>query len=148
MYQLLSALLEKRESIIATKEEYERRMKEFELSNAELIKDLSDKRLEVDQLEIDIRAAALQEYKETGKKTLAGGVGIRVVSKMNYADVDALDWAKKHSLALSLDKKTFEAIAKAQPLPFVEYVEVPTATIPKEIVLQEAVPSTSEEGAQ
>lgn len=82
------------------------------------------------QAESALRQAALNEYAATGAKKLPHGVGVKVATRMNYNPAAAFEWAKSHDMALQLDKTAFERIAKASPMEFVEFVEVPTATLP------------------
>lgn len=51
---------------------------------------------------------------------------------MSYDDTAALAWARETKMALvpeSLDRKNFEKIAKATPLPFVTYRQEPRVTL-------------------
>jgi hypothetical protein len=77
-----------------------------------------------------LRSAALNTYAATGEKKFPCGVGVKIATRMNYSPADALTWARAHNIALQLDKTAFEKIAKASPMEFVEFVEVPTATLP------------------
>ena len=85
----------------------------------------------VNETEDELRGLTLQAYAETGNKTPADGVGIREVTKLEYKPKDAYDWALDHKIALSLDKKSFERMAKEfnQPLDFVTITTEPQATI-------------------
>lgn len=85
------------------------------------------------EAEANLRDMALQSYAQTGNKTVAPGVGIRVMTKLNYDAKEAMAWAMEHSLALTLDKKAFEAIAKTTPLGFVVSTEEPIATIAQDL---------------
>jgi uncharacterized coiled-coil DUF342 family protein len=82
------------------------------------------------EAEADLREIALTEYTATNAKKLPCGIGIRVTTKLEYDEAAAFAWATEHKMALALDKKAFEKIAKASPLPFVEEVETPTVTLP------------------
>lgn len=84
-------------------------------------------------LETSLKMATLSAYKETGNKAPAPGVGIREVTVLDYVPTEALDWAIKHSLALSLDKKAFETIAKGGQVPFVKLRIEPQATIAQDL---------------
>lgn len=77
-----------------------------------------------------LRESALAQYAATGAKKLPHGVGVKIATRMNYDADAAFEWAKSHNMALQLDKTAFEKIAKASPMEFVEFVEVPTATLP------------------
>ena len=67
-----------------------------------------------------LRELTLQAYAETGDKAPAVGVGIREVTKLEYDTRVAFAWATEHSMALSLDKRGFEKIAKVSPPDFVK----------------------------
>jgi len=79
-----------------------------------------------------INSEALREYIDSGqsKKKLEGGIGIRVNRTFEYDAVEALDWAKKSGLCLSLNKKAFEAIAKVQNIDFVTEGKTEVVTYP------------------
>ncbi len=76
-----------------------------------------------------LRELTLQVYAETGSKTPADGVGIREVTKLDYDTKTAFNWAIEHSMALNLDKRGFEKIAKVSPPDFVTISQEPQATI-------------------
>ena len=82
--------------------------------------------------EAKLRELTLEAYAETGDKTPAEGVGIREVTKLDYDQKVALDWAKSHKLALGLNKRAFEKIVKASDsldFTFVKVSHEPQATI-------------------
>jgi len=81
------------------------------------------------EAENKLRELTLQAYAETGNKAPAVGVGIRERTILTYDVKIALDWAKAHRMALQLDKKAFEKIAKADPPDFVKITTEPQATI-------------------
>ena len=85
------------------------------------------------EAEAKLRELALQSYAENKAKTVAPGVGIRIMTRLVYDAKEAMDWALKHSLALALDKPKFEKIAKVTPLSFVVSIEEPIATIAAEL---------------
>jgi hypothetical protein len=84
---------------------------------------------EVSTLEGDIRTMTVREWEETGSKKPVPGVAIRLLNKLDYDPTVALEWAKEHRLAVKLDTKIFESIAKTTILPFVTTRVVPQATI-------------------
>jgi len=121
--------------------EYKERLAEFEAANAGLIESINVLKLNATQFEDELREMALAEYADTGAKKLPHGIGIRVTTKLAYDEAQALEWAKSHGLALKLDAKSFEKIAKADPnsltltytgevVNIVQVVEVPTVTLP------------------
>ena len=82
-----------------------------------------------DAAEAKLRAMTLEAYLETGNKAPAPGIGIRILTKLDYKTETAFEWAVNHRLALKLDVPAFEKIAKASPLEFVSLREEPQATI-------------------
>lgn len=98
--------------------------------NNDLFSEIENISEQVTMAEIQIKEIALIKYSETGEKKLEYGVGIRIMKKLEYDDVAALNWAKEHSMALSLDKRSFDKIARADPMDFVQIKESPQATIP------------------
>ncbi|MBA7590529.1 hypothetical protein ES708_32653 [subsurface metagenome] len=107
-------------------------------------KGLLDKALEAlavqAQAEGKLRELTLQAFGETGNKAPVPGVGIRIKEKLEYDLKAALDWAKAHKMALSLDKKAFEKIAAASPETrpgFVTITEEPQATIATDLKVVE-----------
>ena len=84
-----------------------------------------------------LRILTLEAFKETGNKQPAIGVGIREPTVLSYDSHKAKEWAVKHEMALSLDKKAFEAIAKTSNLPFVTITNPPQATIATELKKEE-----------
>ena len=82
-----------------------------------------------EEAEAKLREMTLAAYDLTGDKKPAPGVGIREVTRLEYDKTEAYEWAVKHALALQLDSKAFEKIAKAQPLPFVSSIIEAQATI-------------------
>ena len=76
-----------------------------------------------------LRDMTLAAYHKTGSKHPAPGVEVRLVQQLDYDPALALIWAMDKRLALRLDPKAFEKLAKAMPLDFVTITEVPQATI-------------------
>ena len=83
------------------------------------------------QAEETLREMTLAEYKVTGNKKPAEGVGVKVGTRLEYDTNKAYVWATEHTMALTLDVKIFESYAKAAPhvLDFVTITEEATATI-------------------
>ena len=103
---------------------------EWRNANAELIEELNVIGQQADAKEKELRAAVLAAYQANPtSKTVAPGLSVRVTSKLVYNKDAALAWAKAHDLALALDVKAFEAIAKAQPLGFVNKEESVSAVL-------------------
>lgn len=108
----------------------------FDNENKETTTRITELQDQLENQKAVIITQAKEEYEETAEKKLLGNIGIRIVKKLSYEPNEALTWAKAHDLALSLDKKTFEKIAKSQEMPFVDITEDVTVTFPKEIVIE------------
>jgi hypothetical protein len=54
---------------------------------------------------------------------------VREMTRLTYDPQDALTWAIEHRLALSLDVKAFDQLARVTTLPFVTYWIDPQATL-------------------
>lgn len=109
---------------------------EFEEQNKELIESIVKLNSEVEMHKESIKEDAKIEFKETGIKKLLGGIGIRILSKINYSEEDAMLWAENNmpvAIRKILDKKQFETFAKSNELDFVEKEESISVTFPKEI---------------
>ena len=136
MREKLLELKELRESMeklmLQKKAGYDKYMSENVVVFGE-IEDLSGK---INDTEIKLKELALIEYSETGEKKLGYGVGIRVFKKMEYEEAMAFSWAKEHNMALSLDKRAFEKMARVDKPDFVVINEVPQATIPFKIEIK------------
>lgn len=137
MKQNLKILAELRRMHDKHKEILAEKKTEFEKENQIVIDLIEDIQGRMQASEDLIREEAMLKYKETGEKKLEFGVGIRVMKRLNYDEKEAFSWAKDHSLALALDKRAFEKIAKVDDIDFVETTEEAMATIPKEINLGE-----------
>ncbi len=126
----LKDLREKKEQLSAQKRSaYGKYLQE----NGALFFDIDTVAEQIGIIEDEIKELALMEYKETGEKKLKFGVGIRILKKLEYEEAEALTWAKEHSMALSLDKRYFDKIARANKIDFVKINEIPQATIPFKI---------------
>ena len=133
----LKTLREKKEQF---KTAYEHAMKEFNDLHALLLDNKEKNQTELGACEDYLRGLALEEFKETGEKQITGGMGIRILKKLEYDPVEAFNWALEHKMALQLSKKEFEKLAKineALQEDFVRITEEPSATIPKEIKVVE-----------
>jgi len=101
--------------------------------NQPLIDNESNAKSACQEAEVKLREMALETYAETGEKAVAPGIGIRVMTRLNYENQKAMEWAIEHKLALKLDSSAFEKIAKTSTLPFVTITEEPQATIAAEL---------------
>jgi len=135
IYEHLAGLAHSRRELAAVKEELQRRYEQWEAENAELIE--RKKQLEglVRDLEELVRATAIKIAKETGDKTPAPGVKIRVATRLKYDPKEALDWALSRGMreVLSLNKRAFEKAAKALRPDVVEFVDELQPTIARDL---------------
>jgi hypothetical protein len=109
----------------------------WEENNKVIIQDSLNTSIACMEAEAKLRELTLAAFNETGNKAPVPGVGIRVMEKLEYDLKVALDWAKAHKMALTLDKKAFEKIAKADKPDFVTIIQEPIATIATELEVVE-----------
>jgi len=129
--------LEAQVKVVANARQYAQILKEskaeavtrWEKENAGFLEKVKQSTYTVDIEEDELRQLTIKAYEETGNKAPVPGVGIREVTKLDYEQPEALHWAIEHTMALSLDKKAFEKIVKASPLPFVTITHPVEATI-------------------
>lgn len=101
--------------------------------------DLSKKSLEsmISKIKEEIEKEAIKEFKETGNKTLYGGIKVQEAKTLEYDEKKAFEFAKEKGLFLILDKKAFE---KTAPTLAEKWIKVGTSekvTYPKVIKLDE-----------
>uniref|UniRef100_A0A6M3LIP0 Uncharacterized protein n=1 Tax=viral metagenome TaxID=1070528 RepID=A0A6M3LIP0_9ZZZZ len=111
---------------------------EWEAKNADILHHAADLREVVAFQEDGLRTMTIEVYNQTGNKKPCQGVGIRELTKLDYELKTALAWATEHKIALALDKKAFEGIAKQSPLDFVTTTTEIQATIAAELTVEEA----------
>ena len=80
-----------------------------------------------------LREATIIAFKETGNKAPTPGVGIREITHLDYDPKTALAYALEHRVALELNKKVFEGIARAEKLEFVTVRAEAQATIAQDL---------------
>ena len=129
MKEMVEELKIKRIELEAAKEEYKSDLIKFDADHKELIEKKIELLKSMATLVNNIQIAALEEYNESGNNKPYPGIGIRVMKKLEYREDDAIKWAKEHDLALSLDTRMFETLAKSLRLDIVKEVDVPKATI-------------------
>jgi len=100
---------------------------------------------EIQMLDEQIRYEAICYYMETGDKKPIEGVGIRVMTKVNYDEHKATDWCTTNlPAALTVNKKVFEKIVKEMPeesLPdYISIEEQPSATISSDLSYWQTLP--------
>ena len=122
-----------RDNKVSLDELKKQRLKEWEETNAALLSDIANNSAFLTDAESRLRELTLQAYAETGEKQPVPGVGIRETIELRYNPKQAFDWAIKNPLALQLNTKVFEKIARGFPLDFVEYAKVYLATIAQDL---------------
>ncbi len=125
-------------SLTELKDKLSQKKVEFDEQNKELIESIITADTEVEMNKESIKEDAKIEFKEKGIKKLLGGIGIRVLSRINYSNEDAMSWAENNmpiAIKKILDKKQFETFAKSNELDFVTKEESVSVTFPKEIKL-------------
>lgn len=125
---LVREVMKYRESHTSAKAIYAQELADLQ-ANSDAFREMNSAKVELDAAESLLRDAAVAKYKFDGEKNVAPGIGIRLTKVFSYDTDEALGWAMKHGLALSLDKRVFETIAKNTPIACVEIAEKPTATI-------------------
>lgn len=93
---------------------------EWENQNRTLFDEVIATAQQANDAEATLRELTLQAYATTGNKAPVPGVGIREMTKLEYDNGVAFNWAKEHAIALKLDVSAFEKIAKVSPPDFVE----------------------------
>ena len=108
---------------------------EFMSRHTDFFADVATASSEVGIAEEALRQMAIDFYAETGEKQVAQGIVIKVGTSIEYSKDDAMAWALDHKLAIQLDVKAFEKMAKASPngFGFVEITPEPKATIATEL---------------
>jgi hypothetical protein len=101
---------------------------EWERSNASTLQQADEINKEIETLEEEIRAERVDLWDGEDKSKILG-IGIQERTQLEYDGDQALRWAIHHELALKLDKRKFESIAKDGDVDFVVVRHVPTATI-------------------
>jgi len=102
---------------------------EWNRENQKLLDYLTQAGADVAVEEARLRELTLQVYTETGNKSPAVGVSVKIFEVLNYRPDEAKAWAISHGLALKLDVPVFEKVAKADTPDFVKIITEPQATI-------------------
>ena len=112
------------------------RKTQFDRENEELVETIKSCNEAVEERKESLRLVAIEEYNQDKVKKRFGGLGIRVLSTIDYDETVALKWAKEKDMFLKLDKPNFDKVAKQGCIDFVEILEETTVTFPKEIKLE------------
>ena len=135
LQEQIKVVAEARQRAASLKSQRDILLDNWNKANQGLFDSLTQAGAEVAEVEARLRELTLQVYAETGDKAPAIGVGIREVTKLEYDNKVAFDWAVGHTMALKLDVSAFEKIVKASPLDFVTVTKEPQATIATNLVL-------------
>ena len=125
----IKKVAEVRQSAKTLSEAKKASLEKWEIENRVLLEATADSIARVAEEEAKLRELVLQSYRDTLEKAPAPGVSVKVLQTLDYNPQDALNWALQHHIALTLDKKAFENIAKTTPLDFVTIKEEPRAQI-------------------
>ena len=96
---------------------------------ATLLQDEAQHKQTVHQVEATLRTLAIAIYQSTDRKEIAPGIKVREMTRLIYDPQEALTWAIAHQMALMLDVKAFEQLAKVTALPFVTRTTALQATL-------------------
>ena len=102
---------------------------EWEATNTLLLQMAASAEAALTRADAALRDAALAAFTETGDVAPVPGVKIVQRTVLDYTEETALAWAKSSGLALKLDTKAFEKVAKATPIPGVTTRQVPSVTV-------------------
>ena len=105
----------------------------WEIDNKELLASQEQQKVQLNELEMKVRTAAVQGYELDGAKERCPGVSIKIFEELRYDPKKALAWAIAHSMALKLEARGFEKVAKVQDIDFVEKREVAKAMVAQDL---------------
>jgi len=101
---------------------------------------LSRAQADLEANEQAVRETALEAYLETGNKHPHPAITIKVFTKLDYDEEQAVTYCVEHlPKALKVDKRKFEAVAKAAELDFVQITDDPKATVATDLSEYEGV---------
>ena len=113
MIDKIQQVAEQRRILAGLKAERDNLVKIFQSVNKSLFQGITDCETHLAETEASLRADALVEYNRTGNRKPAPGVEVKLFEVLTYDAMKAFAWAKEHQVALSLDKKLFESLAKS-----------------------------------
>ena len=124
---LVLQLEDERAVLAEAKRQLAEHREQFEQDHKSLIGIEGGAKDEVARLERTIKERGATEFAVV--KYPAPGLTNKTYTVLDYKPSEALGWAKEHRIALKLDTKAFEGIAKAEHLDFVEIYSVVKTTI-------------------
>lgn len=125
-----------RAATAAVKVVYDDRFAQFKLEHAELIASLDMAKQAEAEADAEVRALAMAAHTASGDKAPAGGVTIKLFTRLRYDAARAFQWAKEKGMCLipeSLDVKAFEKVAGVTPIDFVTTEQEPQVQIAKDL---------------
>ena len=123
--EFLERLHRARLTLASVDAEVARSKEGYEAENAPLFQKRELAQIEVMEADEGVRKQAIRILQETGDKNPMPGVTIKLMPQpLDYDETDALGWAKKHDMALALDKKRFEALVRGDPDTFRGFVTI------------------------
>ena len=105
VHLLRTELAERKASVKQLREEWESK-------HSPILATVRNAEVRLGEHETELRQAVLRDYGVTGEKKPTPGVEVKIFETLAYEDADAFAWANEHGIALSLDKRVFEGIAK------------------------------------
>jgi hypothetical protein len=145
--RLLAQIAKARRELQDTEGAYEAGMTKARTELAPIADLMNQRRESLSVAETSLRSLVLDEYKLSGQKKFPLGTEIKVYETLTYDEAKALDWCNANfqvAIDKKLNKRSFEAYAKAQIIPgLVEVVKTPKALLPTKIVLEEPKEPTS-----
>ena len=137
MKEKIKKLKKEIEKFDTLSEKLKAKKKAYEKEVEKLATDVKDQKKVVEDLKGEITPLAEKEYKNTDKKKLYGGVGIKVTNVLTYDEKKALAWAKEKDLFIMLDTNAFEKTAPTLDYDWITKKKLPKVTFPKKIVLED-----------
>lgn len=104
--------------------------------NLALLANVDNTEAEVKRLEAEIRQEAVRTYQMFDNPHPYPGVEVKVFTVLTYEEREALQWAVTHGIALTLNKRLFEDIAKGPTgaeMPFVKISKEARAQLAKDL---------------
>jgi hypothetical protein len=140
--RLLAQIQKGRRELEDVRGEYDSRMTQARTELAPLAEIILKKSESLQVSETALRSLVLAEYAASGQKKFPMGTEVKVFEKLVYDEAKALQWCQQGNfnaaIKHSLDRKAFEAYAKAQIIPgLTETVKEPRAMLPTKIDVDE-----------
>jgi CMP-N-acetylneuraminic acid synthetase len=124
------------ESLEKNSKELAEAKKSFEDENSLLIQTIKDISDHISKTKEVISENAIEQFKESGDKKLFGGVGVQERTKLSYDESEVLKIAKEKDMFVTLDKKSFEKVARNLTDWGVTITKEPKVTFPKVIKIE------------